>query len=330
VANDEHLAILLQGAAAWNDWREKNPRLIPDLREARLQGANLRQANLRWADLSWANLNEADLSGAVLRLANLFEAKLSGANLSGADLVCVQLINTDLCNATLTGSRVYGASVWNVEVDKHTKQQNLLITPVGEANVTVDNIKIAQFIYLLLRNQEIRDVIDTITSKAVLILGRFSEDRKPVLDAIRDELRKSEHNYLPIIFDFSPSANQTTIETIKTLAGMSRFVVADLTDARSVLMELSSIVPALPSVAVRLLIKKSAPEYGMLDFIRKFSSVVKDTFEYENEQEVIASIKEKIIVPAEEKVLKLRPGIYPPVRIGDATDSIAEAGSGPK
>jgi hypothetical protein len=25
-----------------------------------------------------------------------------------------------------------------------------------------------------------------ITSKAVLILGRFSEDRKPVLDAIRD------------------------------------------------------------------------------------------------------------------------------------------------
>ena len=62
-------------------------------------------------------------------------------------------------------------------------------------------------------------------------------------------------------------------------------------------MELVAIVPALPSVAVRLLIKKSAPEYGMLDFIRKFSSVVKDTCEYENEQEVIASIKEKVIGP---------------------------------
>ena len=73
-----------------------------------------------------------------------------------------------------------------------------------------------------------------------------------------------------------------------------------------ILMELVAIVPALPSVAVRLLIKKSAPEYGMLDFIRKFSSVVKDTCEYENEQEVIASIKEKVIGPAEAKVRELR------------------------
>jgi hypothetical protein len=45
-----------------------------------------------------------------------------------------------------------------------------------------------------------------------------------------------------------------------------------------------AIVPNLPSVAVRLLIKKSAPEYGMLDFIRKFSSVVKDTCEYEKRE----------------------------------------------
>jgi hypothetical protein len=109
------------------------------------------------------------------------------------------------------------------------------------------------------------------------------------------------------MFDFPPLANQTTLETIKTLANMCRFVVADLTDARSVLMELGVIVPALPSVAVRLLIKKSEHEYGMLDFIRKFSSVVEDTFEYENEQEVIASIRENIILPAEGKVRELRP-----------------------
>jgi hypothetical protein len=140
----------------------------------------------------------------------------------------------------------------------------------------------------------------------MLILGRFSGERKPVLDALRQELRKPEHNYLPIMFDFPPLANQMTIETIKTLASMARFVVADLTDARSVLMELVAIVPDFPSVAVRLLIKKSAPEYGMLDFIRKFSSVVKNTFEYENEQEVIASIKEQLIVPAEAKVRELR------------------------
>jgi hypothetical protein len=31
-------------------------------------------------------------------------------------------------------------------------------------------------------------VIDTITSKAVLILGRFTDERKAVLDALREEL----------------------------------------------------------------------------------------------------------------------------------------------
>ena len=80
-----------------------------------------------------------------------------------------------LGNAILTESRVYGASVWNIKVDEHTKQQNLIITDTSrdEPVITVDNIKVAQFIYLLLNNQEIREVIDTIASKAVLIVGRF-------------------------------------------------------------------------------------------------------------------------------------------------------------
>jgi hypothetical protein len=142
-------------------------------------------------------------------------------------------------------------------------------------------------------------VIDTITSKAVLILGRFSDDRKPVFDAIRDELRKPEHNYLPIVFDFQPSTNQTTIETIMTLASMARFVIADITDARSVLQELQAIAAGLPSVAVRLLIKKSEHEYGMLDCIRAYRSVVDKTYEYESLEELIASIKENVIGPAE-------------------------------
>jgi ActR/RegA family two-component response regulator len=77
------------------------------------------------------------------------------------------LIGTDLRAATLTGSKVYGVSVWDIKVDGRTKQQNLIITGYGTPAITVDNIKVAQFIYLLLNNQEIRDVIDTITSKAV-------------------------------------------------------------------------------------------------------------------------------------------------------------------
>jgi hypothetical protein len=216
------------------------------------------------------------------------------------------LIKTDFRDATLTGSSVYGASVWDIKVDERTRQQNLIISDRDEPGITVDNIKVAQFIYLFLNNQEIREVIDTITSKAVLILGRFSDKRKPILDAVREELRKPEHNYLPIVFDFHPLTNQTTIETIKTLANMARFVIADLTDARSVLQELQVIVPGLPSVAVRLLLKKCEHQYGMLDYFRAYRSVVEDTYEYENVEDVIASIKEKVVVPAEAKVQELR------------------------
>jgi hypothetical protein len=237
-------------------------------------------------------------------VANLLEANLSGADLSGADLRRSRLIETDLRGADLTGSCVYGTSMWKVEVDERTKQRNLFISDSNEPSITVDNIKVAQFIYLLLNNDEIRGVIDTITSKAVLILGRFSEERKPVLDALRDELRK--HDYPPIMFDFDPTTNQTITETVKTLAGMSRFVIADITDARSVPQELQIIDMHCRTVAVRLIKKRGEPEYGMLDF-RNSLWFVQGRYEYENAEELIASVKENVLGPAEAKVKELRP-----------------------
>jgi hypothetical protein len=87
----------------------------------------------------------------------------------------------------------------------------LIITPSNEPEITVDNIEIAQFIYLLLNNQKIRDVIDTITSKVVLILGRFTPQRKAVLDALREELRRRD--YLPILFDFDKPASRDRIHS---------------------------------------------------------------------------------------------------------------------
>jgi predicted transcriptional regulator len=106
--------------------------------------------------------------------------------------------------------------------------------------ISVDNLEVAQFIYLLLNNQKIRHVIDTITSKVVLILGRFTPQRKAVLDAIRDELRKRD--YLPLLFDFDKPSNRDITETVSTLAHMAKFVIADITDARSIPQELMAIV----------------------------------------------------------------------------------------
>jgi hypothetical protein len=54
------------------------------------------------------------------------------------------------------------------------------------------------------------------------------------------------------------------------------------------------------------LIKKFVHEYGMLDYITRYRSVVENTYEYESLEEVITSIKENVIGPAEAKVKELR------------------------
>jgi len=59
MANSEHLAKIMEGVEAWNDWRKANPKIIPDL-----GGTQLSETNLGQADLSRANLIGADLTGA--------------------------------------------------------------------------------------------------------------------------------------------------------------------------------------------------------------------------------------------------------------------------
>ena len=54
----------------------------------------------------------------------------------------------------------------------------MTITTAREPEITVDNIEVAQFVYLLLHNQKIRDVIDTFCKKVVLILGRFTRHHR--------------------------------------------------------------------------------------------------------------------------------------------------------
>jgi hypothetical protein len=192
MASTDHLELLRRGVDAWNAWRTKEPSVQPDLSGANLnlvdfQGADLRKANLDNAQLDSAVLRGADLREASLREANLFGADLQGADLRQANLRFTNLLDADLTDADLTGSLVFGTSAWKLTLDG-TKQRDLVITEFGEPEVTVDNIEVAQFVYLLLHNEKIRDVIDTIGKKAVLILGRFTPARKAVLDALREEL----------------------------------------------------------------------------------------------------------------------------------------------
>ncbi|HEU5374092.1 MAG TPA: pentapeptide repeat-containing protein, partial [Ktedonobacteraceae bacterium] len=186
------------------------------MHHADLHGANLHRASLNGADLGWANLSEADLSKATL-------------------------IDTNLTGAVLTQCAIYGPSVWDVQLEG-ARQDNLIITQDDEPVITVDDLEIAQFIYLLLNHQKFRHVFNAVTQRGVLLLGRFGGGGLEVLQTIAARLREAK--YLPIIFDFERPHDHDYTETVKTLAGLARFIIVDLSGP-SVPQELSHTIPFL-------------------------------------------------------------------------------------
>lgn len=276
-----------------------------DLNGARMAGVNLTGASLNKADLSGAVLTGAILRDAKLPLATLSHADMSHAKMEGANLEQTIMVRTSLEHAELSRCRVYGVAAWDLKLAGAT-QLDLVITPSWEngASIQVDDIEVAQFIYLLMSQQRLQSVIDTITSKAVLILGRFTPERKAVLDALRDALRSREK--VPIIFDFEKPANRDLTETVRLLAHMARFVVADLTSPKSVPHELMALVPLLPSVPFQLLIHGDEAEYPMVEHLQRYPWVL-PTQRYDNPADLIACIDTAIIQPAEALAEQLRP-----------------------
>src|SRR5262249_55049042 len=111
MANNEHVAMLKKGVEAWNEWRDENPDIVPDLQRAELNGEILRGANLNKANLDGANLREADLDGAKLVGANLYEANLVWAKLRGAHLNDAALDGADLDGANVDGANLDEANL---------------------------------------------------------------------------------------------------------------------------------------------------------------------------------------------------------------------------
>ena len=330
MANQNHLDTLKQGVGIWNRWRQEHWGMRIDLSSADLCYTDLSNAKLRYADLSNATLTDACLSNADLRScsligANLIDASLDGVdlrnaylgvvNLSGADLHHADLrgaslqrsmlVRTSLEYADMTGAAIYGISAWSLRLE-NTIQSNLVITDTdaGEPTITVDNLEAAQFIHLLLNNPKIRDIIDSITGKIVLILGRFTSDRKMVLDAIRDALR--HHDYLPVVFDFEKPISKDLTETVSTLAHLSKFILLDLTDPSSAPHEAATIIPHCVVPVQPLLIQDTTRyEYAMFRDLQQRYHWVLPTYHYRNTEDLLRSLQERVIEPAEQKAKEL-------------------------
>ncbi|MBZ0298108.1 MAG: pentapeptide repeat-containing protein [Anaerolineae bacterium] len=272
--------------------------IVSDVRftNANLSGANLHSANLWWANFWNATLVHAILTEAELWHANLTNANLTGANLERADLTSAVLVETNLQQANLTGAVVYGVAVWNVNLEGAI-QNNLIITQPTESLITVDDLEIAQFIYMLLNHQKLRNALNAVTERGVLILGRFGGGGIDLLRAIAARLR--DLGYLPIIFDFERPSGRDYTETVKTLVGLARFVVVDLSGP-SVPQELYATVPFFDIPFVPIL-EAGRHAYSMFVDLLKYPWVLKPPVEFESQAHLLEILPTRVVAVAEEK-----------------------------
>jgi Pentapeptide repeats (8 copies) len=247
----------------------------------------------------------APREGEPRRGAPRWGADLSGADLSRADLQTATLLDTNLTGADLTGWRIHGVSAWGLKLER-TKQRDLVITRDGEPTVTVDNIEVAQFIYLLLHNEKIRDVIDTIGRKGVLLLGRFTENRMVVLERLRERLR--DFGYLPMVFNFDKPETKDFTETVRLLASQSKFVIVDITNPRSAPLELQATVPDYMVPFVSILQHGEQPFSMFVDLQKKYDWVLRPVVGYPSVDRLIEVLEDKIVRPAEAKFNELLAG----------------------
>lgn len=319
-----HADILSRGVEVWNEYRTANPHVVPDLSgvnfsrltNTKLAGANLsgsqlvrtdfdysylkgcdlREANLSGArchntTLIEANLTSAILVGAKMSRANLYSADCSNADFTDAFLGGASFVRTNVSGATFVRCEVFGLSAWGL-IGKPLRQEELLVTPPGEAEIRTDGLEAAQLLYTMLSNRKISDIVDAVADKSVLILGRFQSERLAVLERCAAALRSL--GWVPIIFNFDKPGSLTTQETIEMLASLVRYVFADVTNCKSVLQELRGIVPNSPSITVQPVILDGQDEPGMWDFFRAFPWV-RETVVYRGADELVQRLSDGLL-----------------------------------
>jgi hypothetical protein len=315
---------LRQGKTYWNAWRQDHPEIHPmfagadlpgfqlegfdlsyaNLTQARLQGANLRGVNFHQAILAAADLTRADLTGANFCRTDLYETIFTDACLIDANLQGVQLVRNDFSGAEVANCKVYGLSAWDLQMDSAKRQEGFVIRyrpgkDAEEQEITVNGLEMAGFTYLALNNKNLTRLFNDAGKTWVLLLGRFSE-RKRFLEELARNLKQ---RFIPIIFDFPRPDQRDLIETVLLLAGMSAFVIVDLTDTKSTPLELQAIVPNYAVPIVPIILKGQDP-FSMFTALRKFDWVL-PLLTYDTPDNLFGGLQKAVIDPATAKAQNL-------------------------
>jgi hypothetical protein len=107
-----------------------------------------------------------------------------------------------------------------------------------------------------------------------------------------------------VLFDFEAPSSRDLTETVVTLAHLSRFIIADLTDPSSLPKELEAIVPRL-AVPVLPVIQSGHSPYSMFSDYWKYDWVL-DLVKYKNADDLVRRFDSRVLKPVERAGMELQ------------------------
>ncbi len=156
----------------------------------------------------------------------------------------------------------------------------------------------ARLLLEALSKRTISSVLEEVQKSLVLLLGNFSDPNIERLSLLQAALER--RGFHPVIFNFAPPAYADLGETIRLLAGLAGFVVAEMSERRSVAMELQLLAHQLSVPIVPVIAKDQEPLALFRDFIGKYDWVLPPRV-YEDINSLVKNLDEVIIVPAQRK-----------------------------
>ena len=154
------------------------------------------------------------------------------------------------------------------------------------------------------------EIMSELTKRRVLILGRFTGRRLAVLEAIKAHLKDHRNGYLPELFTFAKPKSRDLVEAILGFAALSRFVIADLSEPRSIQSELEAIAPHFQSVPIVPLLNQTGKEYATFEGIKRRVNVVKPTIRYRDAADLRRKLDTQVVPQAEAKHAEMRPPVH--------------------
>jgi hypothetical protein len=306
-----------------------------------LSGANLRGADLHYGNfrgvicseatnLAHADLREANFAGAKMVATNLSRADLTktcfdGANLKEANLSDAIFDQTSLLGTNLRSALVAGSFIRRVKTDDRTNQLGLCVDvhvawdrPQGDMILFAEpnDIRVAQFHNIVDEHGSVGKLLAATTNRVVLILGRFLPQQKKVLDRLKEALER--RGKIAVIFDFPSPEDREISDTVRFIAGMSEFIVVDLTKASSVPLELQATIPDL-MIPVLPIVKSGEAVFAMFSDLQRRYSWIQPTVSYQDADELVKHVDDAIIARARnaaEQIRKRRAAaVRPPVSV---------------